>query len=358
MTYDPFARGPFPVGVRTADLTDAARQRLLPTEIWYPATDAYAGQDVAESTRDTYEFLPGFPPVWQEAVRDAAARPGSYPLIAFSHGFGGHRRQTTFLCTHLASHGYVVAAPDHTGNTIFDIIQAVMALQSGAELPDPTATVKEFIAARPADIRFMIDRTVDGTAGNLASIVDVNRIGMTGHSFGGWTTLAVIGSDPRIRAALPLAPAGGSSPLPTELLKQSLTFEWGRDVPTLFLVAERDSLLPLAGMHELLEKTRGTKKMVVLKNADHMHFCDRVEEIHELFRMMPPPGDFERIAKTVPPITELCPGKHAYAFVRGLGLAHMDAYLKADESAARFLAGDIAAALAARGISAQVVSGP
>jgi dienelactone hydrolase len=358
MTYDPFARGPFPVGVRTASLTDPARQRSLPTEIWYPATDAHAGQDVAESTRDTYELLPGFPRVWQEAVRDAAAQPGSYPLIAFSHGFGGHRRQTTFLCTHLASHGYVVAAPDHTGNTIFDIIQLMMALQSGAEMPDPTAMVKEFIAARPADIRFMIDRTLDGTAGNLAAIIDAHRIGMTGHSFGGWTTLAVTAGEPRIGAALPLAPAGGPSPLPAELLQRSLTFEWGRDVPTLFLVAERDSLLPLPGMHELFKKTRGTKQMVVLKNADHMHFCDRVEQVHELFRTMPPPGEFERIAKTVPPITELCPGKDAYAFVCGLGLAHMDAYLKADESAARFLAGDITAVLAARGISVQVVSAP
>jgi hypothetical protein len=74
--------------------------------------------------------------------------------------------------------------------------------------------------------------------------------------------------------------------------------------------------------------------------------------------MMPPPGDFERIAKTVPPITELCPGKHAYTFVRGLGLAHMDAYLKANESAAHFLAGDIEAALAGRGVSVHVVGVP
>lgn len=356
MTYDPFARGPFPVGVRTGHLTDAARQRSLPTEVWYPATDAHAGQDVAASTRDTYELLPGFPPVWQQAVRDAAARPGSYPLIAFSHGFGGHRRQSTFLCTHLASYGYVVTAPDHTGNTILDVIQAVLTLHSGGQLPDPASMVREFIAARPADIRFIIDRALDGAAGGLAPMIDADRIGMTGHSFGGWTTLAVIDSEPRIRAALALAPAGGSSPLPAEPLKQALTFEWGRDVPTLFLVAERDSLLPLPGMYELLEKTPGIKKMVVLKNADHMHFCDRVEEVHELFRTMPPPGDFERIAKTVRPITELCPGSHGYAFVRGLGLAHMDAHLKADESAARFLAGDIEAALATRGISAQVVS--
>jgi dienelactone hydrolase len=356
MTYDPFARGPFPVGVRTAHHTDRARQRLLPTEVWYPATDAHAGQDVAASTRDTYELLPVFPPVWQEAVRDAAPRPGSYPLIAFSHGFGGHRRQSTFLCTHLASHGYVVTAPDHTGNTISDIIQAVMTLHSGGQLPDPLRMVREFMAARPADVRFIIDRALDGTAGGLKPIIDADRLGMTGHSFGGWTTLAVVASEPRIKAALPLAPAGGSSPLPSEPLKQALTFKWGRDVPTLFLVAERDSLLPLAGMYELLEKTPATKKMVVLKNADHMHFCDRVEEVHELFRTVPPPGDFERIAKTLRPITELCPGSHGYSFVRGLGLAHMDAYLKADESAARFLAGGIEAALATRGISAQVVS--
>jgi predicted dienelactone hydrolase len=356
MTYDPFARGPFPAGVRTALLTDGARQRLLPTEVWYPATDAYAGRDVAASTRDTYELLPVLPSVWQEAVRGAAPRPGSYPLIAFSHGFGGHRRQSTFLCTHLASYGYVVTAPDHTGNTLFDVIQAILTLHSDGQLPDPASMLREFMAARPADIRFIIDRALDGTAGGLAQIIDADRIGMSGHSFGGWTALTVIASEPRIRAALALAPAGGSIPLPAEPLRQALRFEWGRDVPTLFLVAERDSLLPLAGMYELLEKTPATKKMVVLKNADHMHFCDRVEEVHELFRTMPPPGDLEGIAKTLPPITELCPGSHGYAFVRGLGLAHMDAHLKGDESAARFLAGDIEVALAARGISAQVVS--
>jgi dienelactone hydrolase len=352
MTYDPFARGPFPAGVRTLQLSDARRQhRLLPIEIWYPAADAYAGQDLAASSRDTYDLLPGFPPASQDAVRDAAGRTGSYPLVAFSHGFGGHRRQTTFLCTHLASHGYVVASVDHTGNTVIDIIQAVMLLQAGGAMPEPGPLIREFIAARPADIQCMIDQLLAGAAADIGGIVDADRIGMTGHSFGGWTTLAVTACDARIRAALPLAPAGGSTPLPGELLQEALDFNWGREVPTLFLVADRDSLLPLPGMHELLAKTPSAqKKMVVLQNADHMHFCDRVEEVHELFRMMPPPGDFERIAKTVPPISELCPGEHAYQFVRGLGLAHMDAHLKGNEAAARFLAGNIEAVLAARGV--------
>ena len=46
MAYDPFARGPFPVGVRTAELTDSGRRhRQLPAELWYPATGAHAAAD-------------------------------------------------------------------------------------------------------------------------------------------------------------------------------------------------------------------------------------------------------------------------------------------------------------------------
>jgi len=352
MTYDPFARGPFPAGVRTVD--ERRGDRSLPVEIWYPATDRYAGRDVAAATRDSYDLIPGFPPASQDAVRDAAGRPGRFPLVVFSHGYGGHRRQSTFLCTHLASHGYVVAAVDHTGNTILDIMQAVMMRQSGATPPDADAVLEEFIVARPADVSYTIDRVLGG-AGRLECRVDPERIGAAGHSFGGWTTLAVAASDRRIRAAFPLAPAGGSSPLPVDRLMASLDFAWGREVPTLFVVADRDTLLPLAGMRELLERTTSSKRMVVLKNADHMHFCDRVEEVHELFRLMPTDPLFAPLQAAIPPITELCPGEHGYLVIRGLGLAHMDAHLKGDESAARFLGSDLRGALAARGVPVDVL---
>jgi predicted dienelactone hydrolase len=60
--------------------TDAARNRVFPVTVWYPEA---AGSEVL-------------------------------PLILFSHHSGGHRRASTFLTTHLASHGYVVAAMDHS----------------------------------------------------------------------------------------------------------------------------------------------------------------------------------------------------------------------------------------------------
>ncbi len=351
--YDPFARGPFPVGVRTFVLSDRERgDRILPVEAWYPATDAHAGQDVGADSRDHYSLVPGLPAVSQDAARDAAPRPERHPLVAFSHGYGGHRRQSTFLCTHLASHGYVVAAVDHTGNTVLDVLQAVIAVQSGRARPDPRGALESAVAARPCDVVFMIDELLRGELGPL---IDAERVGMSGHSFGGWTTLVTTARDRRIRAALPLAPAGGASPLSVTVLREALDLAWGRDVPTLFLVAERDTLLPLAGMYELLARTPATKKMVVLENADHMHFCDRVEEVHELFRTMPQDGIFDGIRGAIPPIRDLCPGEHAYLSLRGLALAHMDAHLKADEAAAQFLGSDLRGVLAGRGVAVSVV---
>ena len=355
MAYDPFARGDLPVGVRTFHWSDPKRgDRPLEVEVWYPATDRYRGQDVAEATRDHYDLIPGFPPGWQDAVRDAAPRDGAYPFVAFSHGFGAHRRQSTFLCTHLASHGYVVAAMDHTGNTVVEILQMMMAAQTGAPPPDALPILNEIMPLRPADVIFVIDEMLAGRADGT-SRVDPSRIGVAGHSFGGWTTLMTAHRDRRVRAALPLAPAGGTSPLPaTQTLTDALDFGWGRDVPTLFLVADLDTLLPLGGMRELHERTQATKRMVILENSDHMHFCDQIEQVHELFRMMPPPV-FAELAPLIKPIGDLCAADPAYDFTRGLGLAHMDAHLRGVEGAASFLAGDLAATLAARGIKASVV---
>src|SRR2546429_3475817 len=113
-SYDPFIRGRFTVGVRTTEAVDAARDRRFPCEIWYPAAAQHAGQDLAAANSDVFT-LPGRPLTRRQlAVRDAAALPGSYPLVVLSHASGSHRRGYTFLTTHLASHGYLVAALDHS----------------------------------------------------------------------------------------------------------------------------------------------------------------------------------------------------------------------------------------------------
>ncbi|MGA2146619.1 MAG: hypothetical protein ABSH49_16825 [Bryobacteraceae bacterium] len=344
--YDPFARGQFPVGVRTIETRDRARNRMFPCEIWYPAAGQHAGQDLAPATQDSFTDPPGGTPRTQMAVRDAAPQAGTFPLILFSHSSGGRRRQSTFLCTHLSSHGHVVAAMDHS-----EVVAPELGRRDGETGEQKAARAEAWIANRVPDIRFLLDQLLDGAGWDSQAKVDGARIGIVGHSFGGWTALAAPEVETRIRAAVALAPGGSSNPKPG-ILKVKLTFDWRRDVATLYLAAEDDISLPLAGMCELFERTPAPKRMIVLRRADHLHFMDDVEQLHEAVRAMPFSGELAWIPKEMRPIGELCSGEQAHLFVRGLTLCHLDTALRQHEGARRFLAGDVQAALAERGVDA------
>ncbi|HEX5189930.1 MAG TPA: hypothetical protein VFW16_10335 [Streptosporangiaceae bacterium] len=306
--YAPFGLGTAGVSERSFVAADEARGRTFPIDLWQPAR------------------------------ADTGTR---CPLVVFSHCSGGSRRSAAYLCGHLASHGYLIAAMDHS-----EVVASEL-----APGPDETATqrasrVDAIIASRVPDVRFLIDHVL---AAGLN--VDADRIGLAGHSFGGWTALAVPEQDARIGAVVAMGPGGGSNPLPG-ILPLELTFAWGRDIPVLYLAAADDVPVPLAAVRELFGRTPGSPRMFVLQRADHQHFFDDVEGEHEALRAMTLPGDAAWIPAAMRPVSELCSGAEAHEFVRGLTLAHFDATLRQSEAAARFLAGDAAAALAARGVDA------
>lgn len=277
-------------------------------------------------------------------MREASAEPGIYPLVIFSHGSGyAGRRMATFLCTHLGSHGYVVAALDHS-----EAVTPELARKEGETTEQRTARIDGWIANRVPDIRFLIDYMLS-TTGDSKLLVDPSKIGIVGHSFGGWTVLAATEADPRIQAVVALAPGGSSRPKPG-LIPAKLNFSWGQNVPTLYLVAEDDTMTPLDGIYELFERTPATKQMVILRKADHAHFMDNVEQEHESARSWPWKGELAWISDAMRPISELCSGEKSHLFVRGLTLSHMDAVLKQREEAKQFLAGDIKAELTMRGV--------
>ena len=347
--YDPFARGAFPVGVRTIRAHDAARGRLFTCEVWYPAAQRHAGQDSAPETQDSFVVPLRGAPRRQRAVRDAEGRAGTYPPVVFSHGSAaGARRMATYLCTHLASHGYLVAALDHS-----EVFAPELQPAPGETDEQRRARAELWIASRVPDVRFLLDQMLGGEAWDSEAEIDSDRVGIVGYSFGGWTALAAPEVEPRVRAVVALAPGGASNPKPGIIAAQ-LTFAWGRDVPTLYLAAENDVLIPPEGVRELFARTHATKLLVFLRRADHAHFLDDAEREHETVRTMPWPGNLAWIPKEMLPITELCTEEQSHLFARGLTVCHLDATLKQREDARHFLDGDIASELAARGVETTV----
>jgi predicted dienelactone hydrolase len=302
--YDPFIRGPFTIQARTTEAHDASRDRMFKCEIWNP-TDA-----------------------------------GGYPLVVYSHPSGGNRRSASFLCEHICSHGYVVAAVDHSETFVPELAM------TGEMAPaERTAQAERWIASRVPDVRFVMDYMLKHPEFNT------DEVGLVGHSFGGWTVLATPEVDPRIKAVVALAPAGNSKPRPG-ILKASLTFDWRRNVPTLYLAAARDIPIPLDGIYELMERTRASKRLFVLRRSDHAHFLDNVEQEHERIRTMPAGGDWAYMQKEMQPIEELCSGEEAHLFARGLTVAHFDAVLKGIGASIVFWDQDIPGELKRRGVDA------
>lgn len=342
--YDPFVRGRFPVGVRTIRAADAARNRDFTCEIWYPAATQHAGKDLDPETQDRFTPRLNGAEQRQRAVRNATARPGVFPLIIFSHHSGGHRRTSTFLCTHLSSHGYMVAALDHS-----EVIAPELARRSDEDEEQKKARWQSVIESRVPDVRFLLDYLLYSNHRDPQVELDHSRIGVVGHSFGAWTALATPEIDSRVRAVVALAPGGTSNPRPG-VLPVKLTFQWDHEVPALYLVAENDVPLPLAGMYELIERAPAPKRMVILRRADHLHFIDNVEQEHEAFRTVPMPAEVAQMQKEMRPIAELCSGEQAHLWVRGLTLAHLDAFLGRRHEAHQFLCGDIEGEMKKRGV--------
>ena len=275
--YSPASASPAPgtlaVCTYTFDARDAARDRLFPCDIWCPA------------------------------------EPGEWPLVLYSHHSRGNRRSATYLTTHLASHGYLVASLDH----------------SEVVAPESAGDVQGFIANRVPDARFLLDYMLAGAI-PCASRPDPDRIAIAGHSFGGWTALALPETDTRIQAVVALARGGASNPKPG-IIPATLSFNWPRPPATLYIVAEDDVLTPIAGMHELYSRTPGPKQMVVLPRADHLHFVDNVEQAHEQLRAASLPPEASWISREMRPIAELCSGKEAHRQIQSHTLAHLNAAL-------------------------------
>ena len=290
--YDPAPAGPFEVTAQSGEAVDEARGITFPIDVWVAAA------------RDT----------------------GPRPLVLFSHYSGGDRRKSSFLCSHLASHGYVVAALDHS-----EVVDPRLARRDDETAAERNDRVQAIIASRMPDIRFLLDHVLAG-----GYDIDASRIGIVGHSFGGWTALAAPESESRISSVVALAPGGSERPRPG-IIPSKLTFDWQRAVPVTIVAAENDVPVPLQNVVEVFDRAPTPKRLFVLRRADHQHFVDDVEAEHEAVRAARFPGDAAWMPAATLPMAQLMSGEDAHRIVRALTLAHFDATLRGNAAAGRFL---------------------
>jgi predicted dienelactone hydrolase len=212
---------PFKVGFRVVTIATGRRMG-----VWYPTSADEAPLQYSNETGGT------------AARNGAAASCGRLPVVVFSHGFHGCGTQSVFFTEQAARRGYVVAAPDHADAVCsVDGLTPVQIAPVEALFTRPDTWNDTTHVDRRNDLAAAIDWLL-GSA-ELGGQVDPGRIGVAGHSLGGYTAVGIVGGwdswlDTRIRAALMFSPyvqpfleAGRSVAVGVPVMFQGGTFDIG-----------------------------------------------------------------------------------------------------------------------------------
>jgi len=240
---DPAQRGPYSVGLTKMTFerpsTAGGTPRTLESWIWYPA--AGSAGDAAPVT----DALP-------------ATSGGPFPVVIFSHGNGGQPQFHKYLTEHLASWGFIVAAPPHPGDTSADCS------------PCSASAIVASARERPADVTLVLDKLLalkDDPAQPLGKIIDPARTALGGHSFGGWTSIFAA-PDGRFNAIIAMALGA-----PETLLGRAPKVT----VPVLIIGGARDEIVNPASVRRLFDAIPAAtaKTYVSFPEGHHLTFIDR-----------------------------------------------------------------------------------
>ncbi|MGA2431698.1 MAG: dienelactone hydrolase family protein [Candidatus Acidiferrum sp.] len=133
-----------------------------------------------------------------------------YPLVLFSHGFTGCNTQSIFLMEAFAKAGYFVLAPNHKDAHCGSARHSGSFGRPEKPLGDPQKWSDATYRDRRDDIEAVLDAALAEKSFQGVT-VDPGRVGISGHSLGGYTALGLAGAwpswrDPRIKAVLALSP--------------------------------------------------------------------------------------------------------------------------------------------------------
>lgn len=229
-----------------------------PVVIWYPVERAavagrapYSYHLRAWVPAALRAFVPkSFPDgVAEAAYQDVPVASGSFPVVLFSHGYGGYPEQSTFLTAHLATWGMIVVAADQQKRDLTAVIDG----KAGAV--EPAQDVTEQLAALAYVTR------LGRTGGSLFDgHVDASLLATLGHSAGGGTAVRVAAADPAVRGWIALAGVPVAVP--------------ARAVPSLMISGSLDKTVPTSAVRRFYGSVTGHKALIVVDGYGHNVFDD------------------------------------------------------------------------------------
>lgn len=284
--------------VDTLELNDTSRNRTVPIKVYYPSEK------------------------------------GIYPVIIFSHGLGGSKNTKVYISRFLTSYGYVCIHLTHYGSDS-SLIDHNLSWKENVRNLKKAVKNRKHLVDRPMDVSFVIDQLpeIARRVPELKNKMDLKNLGVTGHSFGAFTTLMVAGAyadmsekiygrrfdDPRPTAFLAMSPQSARPgrdrvKIYSHITRPFMTMTGSRDLsPVDRIKHPEERLVPFKNMPP------GDKYALWIDGANHWTFGDG------------------RVINTGGEKKALKPDPARHRIIKQVSLAFWNAYLKGDSEARKFL---------------------
>ena len=296
----PTPTGPHTIGTQVFQWTDSTRMewftnenpddyRKIIVQAWYPSENSNTVKpepyidhiDVRARALGTAGGIPGWLAGHIELVKThsyADVPPeisrSPYPVLILSHGITGMRQIHTSLIEEFASHGYVVIALDHPYDCNLTVFQDGTTADYRSDItghPDSVQIRRKQLNTRVGDIRFILDKLMElNTSSFLGGMMNLKKVGVLGHSYGGATVIQASYEDDRLNSCLVLD--SWMNPLPNTILKNG--------IPQPFLYLGRphwdgsDYPSSPALLKTFMNTLTENKYHFILKYSRHLDFSD------------------------------------------------------------------------------------
>lgn len=325
-------RGPYGVGSQQLALDDGRR-----VVVWYPA-ETGAGTEEPTETFDiagllTPELQSQIPPEFRVQY-PIPARPGAapdpsggpYPTVLFSHGFAGFPEQSADLTTHLASWGYVVAAPDHVERSLSGLLGTAKEGVAEQEDPEVLAATLDLVAAQAEE-----------ADSPLADMVDTETVAVAGNSAGARAAYRLASADDRIDAFAAYSVGRG---------QEGNELPDAPDVPGLVMLGDRDGIIPPDATRDVYDGLSAPRYLAEVPDSGHLVFSDLcligadqggLIGIVDVIGL-PIGDDLKALGSDGCDDTDYLNTAEAFPAIDSISVGFLEAYLRDDASAADALA--------------------